>query len=332
MPAKTTTLTLTEARTLAADAFRSAGLPDADIAITVDHLIDCELRGLAYGGLARAVSITERIASSPTPGEISVIRRTGLSATLDGGDRIGYVVAQRATELALELAAETGLCIVGANNTWYTGMFSWYLEQVTHAGYVGMAAGNAGTFVAPYGSTEGLLGTNPIGFGFPSSEAPVIWDVGTSALVHAEVKLAERHGRDLPHGMAWAADGTPTTSPSEALEGALATWGGHRGSGLSLAIHLMGMMTGSPAIPTQTIGDLGFLLILIDPELLRDRDEYKHNVAEHAERIRTARPEREGPPVRVPFDRSRRQREAARERGSIDVDSVVVEALTSLVD
>lgn len=331
MSATTTTLTLTEARTLAADALRSAGLPDADVATTVDHLIDCELRGLAYGGLARAVSIAERIASSPAPGEISVTRRTGLSATLDGGDRIGYVVAQRATELALELVAETGLCIVGANNTWYTGMFSRYLEQATHAGYVGLAAGNAGTFVAPYGSTEGLLGTNPIGFGFPSSEAPVIWDVGTSALVHAEVKLAERHGRDLPPGVAWAADGSPTTSPSDALEGALATWGGHRGSGLSLAIHLLGMMTGSPAIPTQAIGDLGFLLILIDPQLLGDRDEYKRNVAEHAQRIRTARPERDGPPVRVPFDRSRQQRDTTREKGSITVDGIVVEALKNLV-
>jgi len=28
--------------------------------LIADHLIDCELRGLAYGGLARAISIAER--------------------------------------------------------------------------------------------------------------------------------------------------------------------------------------------------------------------------------------------------------------------------------
>ena len=28
--------------------------------IIADHIIDCELRGLSYGGLARILSITER--------------------------------------------------------------------------------------------------------------------------------------------------------------------------------------------------------------------------------------------------------------------------------
>ncbi len=29
--------------------------------LIADHLMDCELRGLSYGGLARAISIAERI-------------------------------------------------------------------------------------------------------------------------------------------------------------------------------------------------------------------------------------------------------------------------------
>ena len=36
----------------------------ADAALIADHLIDCELRGLHYGGLARAISIAERVERS----------------------------------------------------------------------------------------------------------------------------------------------------------------------------------------------------------------------------------------------------------------------------
>jgi len=38
------------------------GHDGADAGLIADHLIDCELRGLSYGGLARAISIAERMA------------------------------------------------------------------------------------------------------------------------------------------------------------------------------------------------------------------------------------------------------------------------------
>ena len=60
-----------------------------------------------------------------------------------------------------------------------------------------MIASNASPWVAPYGATEGRLGTNPICFGFPSADEPIILDIGTSAIAHAEVVLARRLGNDL---------------------------------------------------------------------------------------------------------------------------------------
>ena len=76
-------------------------------------------------------------------------------------------------------------------------------------------------WVAPYGATEGRFGTNPICFGFPSNGDPVIWDIGTAAIMHGEVVLARRLGQDLPEGVAFDADGHPTRSPDAALRGAI---------------------------------------------------------------------------------------------------------------
>src|ERR1700686_4423664 len=77
-----------------------------DAGLIADHLIDCELRGLSYGGLARAISIAERIAPPGDPRRpITIRHETPVSAQLDGGDHLGYIVAHRATGIAVEKAS-----------------------------------------------------------------------------------------------------------------------------------------------------------------------------------------------------------------------------------
>src|ERR1700688_2401687 len=105
------------------------GHDSADAELIADHLMDCELRGLAYGGLARAISIAERFErTGDCRRPISILHETAVSAQMDGGDHIGYVVAHRATTLAIEKAEAAGIAVVGANETWYTGMLSYYAE------------------------------------------------------------------------------------------------------------------------------------------------------------------------------------------------------------
>src|ERR1700721_4835517 len=194
-----------------------------DAELIADHLIDCELRGLHYGGLARAISIAERferVRDSRRP--ITMIHETPVSARIDGGDHIGYVVAHRATALVIEKAAAAGIAVVGARGTWYTGMLSYYAEMAAARGLGSMIASNASPWVAPHGATEGRLGTNPICFGFPSAEEPIIFDIGTSAIIHAEVTLARRLGNELPENVAFDPEGSLTRDPVAALAGAFA--------------------------------------------------------------------------------------------------------------
>src|SRR5215471_17099537 len=169
--------TVQEALDLAARVMRKLGHDAADAELIAAHLIDCELRGLSYGGLARALSIAERLQlDARTRLPIRVLHETAVSARLDGGDHLGYVVAHRATAMAIEKAEAAGIAVVGANNTWYTGMLSYYAEMASDRGLVSVIASNASPWVAPHGATEGRLGTNPICFGFPSSDDPIVFD------------------------------------------------------------------------------------------------------------------------------------------------------------
>jgi delta1-piperideine-2-carboxylate reductase len=320
-------LTIREAHQLAARAMAALGHDPADADLIADHLIDCELRGLAYGGLARAISIAERMErTGDCRRPIAILHETPVSARIDGGDHIGYVIAHRATAMAIEKAEAAGIAVVGANNTWYTGMLSYYAEMAAARGLVSMIASNASPWVAPHGATEGRLGTNPICFGFPSADQPIIFDIGTSAIIHAEVTLARRLGNELPAGVAFDGDGQPTRDPEAALAGAFAAWGGHRGSGLAIVVQLLGILAGSPAIPPELAG-FGYLIVAMRPDLMGPAETFRENVSAFAGAVRSARPVAGGESVRMPFDRSRREREQHLAEDAIEIPDVLFKQL-----
>jgi LDH2 family malate/lactate/ureidoglycolate dehydrogenase len=299
----------------------------SDAALIADHLIDCDLRGLHYGGLARAISIAERMERHGDHRRpIAILHETPVSARIDGGDNAGYIVAHRATMLAIEKAAAAGIAVVGANNTWYTGMLSYYAEMAAARGLVSLIASNASPWVAPHGATEGLLGTNPMCFGFPSMDDPIIFDVGTSAIMHAEVTLARRLGHDLPPNVAFDRDGHPTLDPAAALSGAFAAWGGHKGSGLAIVVQLLGILAGSPPIPPELAG-FGYLIVAMRPDLMGPAETFRDNVSNFAKAVRSARPVEGGSPVRMPFDRSRQERERRRAEDAIEIPDVLAAQL-----
>ncbi|WP_433277299.1 Ldh family oxidoreductase [Pseudonocardia xinjiangensis] len=316
---------------LGTDALRALGFDGSEAAIVLDHLMDCELRGLSYSGLARILSIADRFGHTPLTGaDMRITRESPVSAQLDGADRIGYLVGRRATEIAVEKARTSGLAVVGANRTWYTGMLSYYAEMITGAGMVAMLASNATPWVAPYGGTEPRFGTNPICFGFPTGgEVPVIWDIGISEIIHAQAVLAHRTGRRLPPGSAYDAAGEPTDDPVAALSGAFAAWGGHRGSGLGIVVQLLGMLAGSPAAPPQ-LEDFGMLVLVLRPDLFGSATEFEQRTAEFAASVRATRPVDPAVAVRMPFERSVAVRADRVAAGGIDVEPAVLEALSEL--
>jgi delta1-piperideine-2-carboxylate reductase len=328
-------LTIPEAHQLAARVMATLGHKSIDAGLIADHLIDCELRGLEYGGLARAISIAERMERhGDCRRPISILHQTPVSARLDGGDHIGYVVAHRATTLAIEKAEAAGIAVVGASDTWYTGMLSYYAEMAAARGLVSLIASNASPWVAPHGATEGRFGTNPICFGFPSADEPIIFDAGTSAIIHAEVTLARRLGNDLPQKdiqepVAFDRDGLPTRDPTAALAGAFAAWGGHKGSGLGIVVQLLGILAGSPPIPPELAG-FGYLIVAMRPDLMGPAETFRENVSAFAKAVRSARPVAGGSPVRMPFDRSRRERLRRRSENAIEIPDVLVSELVRI--
>lgn len=210
-------LPISEATRITASALTKAGFTQEDAATITDHLIDAEMRGSPMAGMARALTIIEALSTGRKVQPSSVIDTLTdgpAYARLTGHDCLGYLVAYRATEVAIEKAKASGVAVVGADDFWYSGNLAYFAEMCTKQNLMCFIVSNASCLVAPHGAVEGRFGTNPVALGFPTSQKdrPVIWDIGTSNIMHAQIKRADRLVINLPEGAAYDKDGHPSKS------------------------------------------------------------------------------------------------------------------------
>ena len=301
---------------------RASGFDDGEAGTITHHLMDCELRGAVYGGLSRALTITETVRVLPEPSApFRVTRQSSVSAQIDGGNSAGYLVARHATELAIAKAQQHGIGVVAVYNTWLTGMFSYYMEMATRHDLVALAFGSSSWYVAPHGSNEARFGTNPIACGFPSTGDPVILDIGTSAMPVGEAVLRKRLGQPLPEGWAFGPDGEPTCDPQAALDGVFKAWGGHKGAGLALMVQMFGLLC-SDAVRPPPHKESTFLIFVVRPDLFAPAEAYKKAIADYADSVRAARPVGAAP-IRMPFERSAAERRKRLADGWLEVPEAI---------
>jgi LDH2 family malate/lactate/ureidoglycolate dehydrogenase len=321
-------LSVAEAMALGARALHSLGLPDDDVRIIVEQLIDNALCGYPFASLPRILAIAQDAKTTQLRQPVRVVHETPVSARLDGGNNVGYVAVYRAAQIAIAKAQAHQFAVVGVYNSYYSGRNAYYMEMIAAAGLVGIHLASGQPLVVPPGGTRPALGTNPLCFGFPSAHGPVIFDMGTASLQWGEVLLHAHLGRPLPAGVGLDRDGRPTDDPGEALLGGVLPFGGHKGYGLSFVVQALGLLGGA-ALARDQVQDYGFLFIAFDPGLLIPADQFRRQVSELIERLK-ATPRQAGvQEIRIPSERAFRERERRRLEGLVFARAVV-EALKAL--
>ncbi|MBI2225855.1 MAG: Ldh family oxidoreductase, partial [Betaproteobacteria bacterium] len=175
-------LTIAAANALAVRTLTRHRISERHARLVAEHLVDAAMCGHEFSSMARLLAIVEALQKRPPPAEIRVVHETANSALIDGGDNIGYAVSITAIDKAIEICGKSGVAIVGANNTWFSGRLAYYVERAARQGYVAMHTTNTTALVAPFGSIDRVMGTNPFAIAFPcEDDDPVIIDIGTSA-------------------------------------------------------------------------------------------------------------------------------------------------------
>ncbi|MGH7030628.1 MAG: Ldh family oxidoreductase [Stellaceae bacterium] len=319
-------LSVAAAREHAERALRGIGYDDEESRILADHMLDAALCGYEYSGLAKILNIPEHRRFKQPRQPISVIRETEVSALYDGGNNVGMLAMHHATRAAIGKAAARGFSVVGVTNSWMSGRSAYYVEMIANADLVGIHTASSSRGVAPFGGARAALGTNPIAFGMPSADGPVVLDMGTSAFMGTELALRERLGQLLPEGVAIDSQGQPTRDPKAARLGALLPFGAYKGYGLGFIVQALGVLAGSGMDPDQ---DDGYLFIVLNPELLLPLDQFKREVSGLVDRIKSVPRQPGVDEIRIPGERAFRSRERLRREG-IEIDRLVYDALAAL--
>jgi ureidoglycolate dehydrogenase (NAD+) len=158
----------------AATCLEKLGLASADARLVAETLVAANLRGVDSHGVVRLPHYATRLRNGTVKAQPSItLRRTGPSAAVVEGDRgMGQLVAKRAMEEAIALAAQSGVGAVVARNSSHCGACAWFVEMAVRKGMIGIALTHTDSIMVPPGMKRIFLGSNPIAFGAPVRASP----------------------------------------------------------------------------------------------------------------------------------------------------------------
>jgi ureidoglycolate dehydrogenase (NAD+) len=263
----------------AAEALLALHLTEADARQLAASLVQTSLWGVDTHGIARLPHYFDRLSrGSIKPRPEPRIERTGpCTAQLHADQGHGIVIAHQANRLAMQIAQENGVAVVGVSDSSHCGAIGLYTREAAREGFVAFAFTHADSIAAPHGGQRPFFGTNPISIAFPRAGGePACLDMATTSIPWNRVMNARREGHALPPDVAIDAEGRPTTDAQRAI--AVTPLGGaeygHKGYAMALMVDLLcGPLLGNPFgrhVPAM-FGDLdaprriGALFIVLDP-------------------------------------------------------------------
>ena len=310
-----------------------AGLREDHADQTAEILTWAHERGFASHGAVRVEYYCERIFKGGITHEPNITwNQTGpCSGIMDGDNGIGYWVATKATEKAIEMAKENGVAIVGMANVSHTGAIGYYTEMCAKEGLAAITFCQSDPMAVPYGGTEPYYGTNPISFACPTADdRNVVFDMATTVQAWGKILDKRSQGAEIPADWAVDEDGAPVTDPHKV--NALVPIAGAKGYGLMMMVDIFsGILTGVPFGKHVSSmyhdcskgRELGQMHIVMDPNRFVGLETFKKNMSATCDEL-NAMPTAEGyDKVYYPGERAVMRKKKAYEAGGIEiVDSI----------
>ena len=263
-------VSIADLHALGSEALSKQGYSADDTACILDVLMWAELRG-SSSGLSEITS--GALAPPSLDGKpLGVEYETKLSARVDGEQRAGQLVMQRAVGVAVDKAKQHGVGLVGTRNAGSsTGALGYYLETIANSGLIGLIFGQS-----PPGASS-VPSASPLGVSVPSPSGPVVLDMATAAAaVLGGANPANTRGAsgvglgDTLAVFDRSYKGSHLSTMVELLAGPLVGGGG--------AAPAIGGGAAAAPSPYASADYYGNLVLAFDPELLGDREGFLRDV------------------------------------------------------
>jgi L-2-hydroxycarboxylate dehydrogenase (NAD+) len=306
------------------------GFTNDDANRIADYLIWAEMSGIKTQGIIKLMG-KEPLQNIKPQHPIKIEKNTKLSQLINAGACPAPLVSQIATDNVITKAKEYGFGIVGVHNIFSSnGAQAFYVERIAKENLIGIMCSRSPSSTTAFQSIDPLFGTNPIGFGFPTNEEPIVFDMATSAMTWYGLVLSKARGEKIPENVAIDSEGNITTDPEKAMSGALFPFDrGYKGAGLGMIVEILsGPLVSSAFIDNKTFKEeWGSLFIAIDPNLLVDVNKFKSDCSDLIKKIKNSRKKTGVNEIRLPGDRSKRDYKKSLNSGFVEIDESILKGL-----
>jgi len=272
--------------------FEKLGVTNSEAEIAANVLVSADLRGVDTHGVIRFSPqawyvkwLTE--GSMTARPNMQIISESSSTALIDGDRGMGMVIGQRAMEIAIRKAKESGIGMVAVRNSRHYGMSAYYAMLALPHDMIGIAMTNASRQVVPTFGRESRFGTNPMCFAVPADkELPFVLDMATTTAAAGKLELAARQGKSIPPGWALNEQAQATLDPRMAQKarrllplGGSRESGSHKGYGLAILVEILcGVLTGTMTALSTDQDPRGHFFGAIRIDTFRPVDEFKRDM------------------------------------------------------
>ena len=309
------------------------GLSKKDAEIIAEDYLLGEKEGKKSHGLMAFPPMIEKIGTLKR-GKIIVEKEGPSYALINGNENFGQLVGEKARKIAVKKAKKNGVAIIGAHNMLTFLRPGAQAEKIQEEGLIGIVVNNGGLeAIAPTGSIDAVLATNPVGFGIPTDETPIIADFATSKRAWGEVRVAKAEKRNLPENTFMDADGNFTTKPEKAES--VAPFGDYKGYAIALLVEiltgsLVNMQMGIKRKDGHHQNLRGAIFIVIDPKKFTGLDKFKKANSALARQIKNSRKAKNVDEILVPGERAMKRKKKTERLGYFDIDDELYEKIRNL--
>ena len=199
-------------------------------------------------------------------------------------------------------------------------------------GLIGIIMAESPRSTSPFGGIEPLFGTNPISFGYPTENSPLIFDMGTSAITFGELLNAKTLGKKLPEGVALDSAGNVTTDAGKAMDGATLPFvNSYKGAGLAMMVEVLaGAFPHSGYAGIDEENGWGNLFMAFSPKLLSNTGEFKQRMSRMIDRIRNSKT-KDGSMVRISGEKTLKTRDERIKAGEVEIEDKIYKLLLNSI-
>ncbi len=328
-------LSIAALEAFAAQLLQKAGFNEEKATTTARLLVLTDAMGRRTHGLAMLPLYLAEIEKGnlTTQGEPTVDKDNGITAVWEGHHLPGLWLVEKAIQTAVPRAKQHGISAIAIRQTHHIGCLAALTKLAADQGFVALITNSdpGGQRVAPYGGTEALMTPNPLAFGYPGAEHPVLIDICASITTTSMTRQKFAAGEQFAHPWLQDANGVPTRDPA-VLEnttprGSLLPLGGqeygHKGYALSLIVEALsqGLSGHGRKDAPKRWGGSTYVQVM-SPELFAGGEVFSAQMDYLSDRCRTNKPINPAQPVRVPGDAAAKSIQAAKKNGiSYDVST-----------